>query len=170
MNSRLLIAHSEESLLDTCQSLFCDQGYEVAVAANVTKCLALLPVFLPDVLVLQRELRGISAELILSRLRSGRLLRQQPHVLLLTNRDVSYKDGDLIDPPVYAYLRTPVGPTTIVRAVRNSPTCHSSGEDLSLFPLAIHSEVARESPRQDCDAQFGMHRQQICDDRLAEAR
>ncbi len=57
MTSRLLVAHSDEAFLGICQSFFWDEGFEVEVAADAAECLAILPEFDPDVLMLQHGLQ-----------------------------------------------------------------------------------------------------------------
>lgn len=138
MKPRLLIAYSDDLLLDAYQSYFWGQGYEVEVAANVAECLATLPEFAPDILVLQRELRGVSADLILSRLRSGRLLDEIPQVLMLTDHGVNTDLADPIVPPVYTFLRAPATLSAMLEAVRGATTGHKSDDELSLYPLGIH--------------------------------
>ncbi len=120
MNSRLLVAYSDEPLLDVYQSFFWDRGFEVEVAANVAECLAMLPEFHPDVLVLQLELRGGSGDPILSHLRAASLQHSRVPVVLLTD-NVHISDlGVFIDPPIYACLRMPTSLSTLLEAVRRA--------------------------------------------------
>ncbi len=118
MRSRLLIAHSDEAFLDLCRSVFQEAGFEVDVVANASECLALLPEFAPDILMLQRELRCGGSDRIVSKLRHGPFWRV-PAVLLLLSAEHSIGMGDLSALPVVDCIRLPAGLNSLRRAVRN---------------------------------------------------
>jgi DNA-binding response OmpR family regulator len=118
MRSRLLVAHSDEAFLDLCQSFFWDDGFEVEVAADAAECLATLPEFNPDVLMLQLELRCGGSDRIVSQLRHDPFWRAPP-VLLLLSAENSIGMADLSVLPVLDCLRLPAGLHSLRRAVRN---------------------------------------------------
>ena len=122
MRSRLLVAHSDEAFLDICQSFFWDEGFEVDVVADASECLAILPEFDPDILMLQRELRCGGSDRIVSKLRHNPLWRA-PAVLLLLSAENSIGVGDLSMLPVFGCLRLPAGLNSLRSAVRNIQNC-----------------------------------------------
>jgi DNA-binding response OmpR family regulator len=117
MSTRLLVAHSDETFLALCQSFFWDQGFEVEVAADTSECLATLPEFNPDVLMLQHELGGGGSDRIISQLRHDPLWRPLP-VLFLLSAEQSINPADLSILPVYDCIRLPAGLNSLQRAVR----------------------------------------------------
>lgn len=119
MTSRLLVAHSDESLLSVYQSFFWDRDFEVEVAANVAECLATLPEFDPDVLILQQELRGGSGDLVISHLPDVHLSCIPPVLLLMGNEYISDLDIFVV-PPVYACLRVPASLNSLLQVVKSA--------------------------------------------------
>ncbi|HTN76891.1 MAG TPA: response regulator [Pirellulaceae bacterium] len=56
MSSRILLAHSDELLLDLYQSVFADDGRDVEAVTNALQCVRSLDMFQPDLLILEWEL------------------------------------------------------------------------------------------------------------------
>ena len=113
---RLLIAHSDESLLDTCQGFFGDHGFETEVATNALECLTTLHEFQPDVLLLHRELLWGGGDGVIAHLRDETVQTVPAAVLLLVD-DRLEPVAPLVVPPVHAAVRLPVDPSTMLDAV-----------------------------------------------------
>ncbi|HTQ40409.1 MAG TPA: hypothetical protein VMJ32_15395 [Pirellulales bacterium] len=118
MNSRLLVAHSDEELLSIYQSFFWDKGFEVEVAANVEECLVTLPEFEPDLLLIEHELRGGGSDRVISFLRDYEP-KYVPSVVLLSNHRQLSDLEMFVNPPIYACLKMPVSHYKVLEAVCN---------------------------------------------------
>lgn len=89
---RVLLADTDEVHLEIVQSFLWDRGHEAEIATDALECLSILREFLPDVLVLDRDLLWGGSEGVLAALQDDPLLPETP-VILTT-------DGDLEEPLV----------------------------------------------------------------------
>lgn len=104
---RVLIADGDVSLLQALQSYLWDQGHEVEVAVDGIECSAILDEFIPDVVVLERELLWGGYEGILSKMADDPLLSEIPVIQI---GETVFDDGisALKDPPLAGCLAKPL--------------------------------------------------------------
>lgn len=83
---RMLIADADETYLEILQSYFWDRGCEVEIAADGLECMAILREFVPEVLVVERDLLWGGCEGVLALMQATAKLTDIP-VVLVTNGD-----------------------------------------------------------------------------------
>jgi DNA-binding response OmpR family regulator len=87
---RVLLADADEVHLEIVQSFLWDRGHEAEIATDALECLSILREFLPDVLVLDRDLLWGGSEGVLAAMHNDPLL-PEISVVLTT-------DGELEEP------------------------------------------------------------------------
>jgi DNA-binding response OmpR family regulator len=103
---RILIADADEVLLELLQSYFWDQGHEVEIAADALECMATLCHFVPDALVLDRELLWGGCDGVLAQMSDDPALAEIPTILITFDDPL---DEFIVpsNPPLVARLRKP---------------------------------------------------------------
>ncbi len=120
MKPRLLIADSDAELRDVFRRFFSGSGFDVATAGDGLECLEQVRQFLPDVLVVEREILWGGGEGVLGRLR-------EEYPLLAIDVVIITGDGRDFDPapPVIACLEKPFSMAGLLELIRvgNSQSC-----------------------------------------------
>lgn len=102
---RILIADADRSFLENFQSYMWDNGYDVETATNGLECDAILYRYVPDILVIDRELLWGGCEGVLAQMQADSTLSQIPVVILVANTDDEYQG--LSNPSVVAWMQKP---------------------------------------------------------------
>lgn len=101
---RILIADFDETYLEILQSYLWDHGYEAEFATSGMECVAVLKDFLPDVLLLERDLLWGGGDGVLDEMRKDPRLSNIP-VVLISNRRPDFNDP--INGNIAAWLKKP---------------------------------------------------------------
>lgn len=117
MKQSLLIAEGDVELCDLYRQLLTERGYEVETASDGLDCLEKLRRVMPEVLVLDQELRWGGADGVLAWLREERATAGLPVVLTGAAGCLLDVVKD-IDPPVVGSLPKPFALTTLLECVR----------------------------------------------------
>lgn len=123
MTPRVVIADGNPSLRDTYHSFLSGCGCHVETAASSPECMAMMPLFLPDVLVLDVTLPWGGAEAVLAWLCQGGQPQPVPAVVLI---------GD-------------VSPSSVTRIILASPVVRAYSQ--KPFPLVELGEAVRDLAR-----------------------
>jgi len=102
---RILIADSDHTFLEAFQSYMWDNGYDTETATNGLECSAILYRFVPDVLVIERELLWGGCDGVLAKMQDEPTLSQIPIVVLIANSNDEYES--LSNPNVVAWMQKP---------------------------------------------------------------
>jgi DNA-binding response OmpR family regulator len=90
MASRVLIADDDPPLLELLHDFLTGQGYEVAAVATGAQVLDTVPIFQPDVIVIDMVLPGLSGTDVLAALRQTGLTVP---VILISGRQIIVREG-----------------------------------------------------------------------------
>lgn len=91
---RVLIADADEALFALLQSFLWDRGHEAEFASDALKCLTMLREFVPDVLVLDRDLLWGGCDGVMAHMCEDPDLAAVP-VILVANEDAPNIGGKL---------------------------------------------------------------------------
>jgi DNA-binding response OmpR family regulator len=94
---RVLIADSDNQLLETLQSFLWDRGHEAEIVGDAVECMTVLRPFAPDCLVLADNLPGGGAEGVMRQTWTDSMHCQTP-VILLTSEQ-SPREFESLAPP-----------------------------------------------------------------------
>jgi len=113
MKPRLLIADSDAELRDMFRRYFSASGFDIAMADDGLECLEQFRQFLPDVLVVEREMPWGGGDGVLGRLR-------EEYPLLAIDVVITTDDGRDFDPapPVIACLEKPFSLASLLEVIR----------------------------------------------------
>ena len=100
---RILIADADWTFLESFQSSMWDRGHDAELATTGLECSAILYRFIPDVLIIERDLVWGGCDGILTRMQDSADLSQVPVVILVS--DLRDTDPDLASPPVVAWIQ-----------------------------------------------------------------
>jgi DNA-binding response OmpR family regulator len=102
---RVLIADGDEAFLEVAQRYLSHHGHEVTIATNGLESVVILRRYVPDVVVLQRELLWGGSDGVRA------LMKQYPGwsevPVILTSDDEVAEDSRFVRPPLAARLQKP---------------------------------------------------------------
>lgn len=113
MSSSLLIADSNNAVLNLHAKFLTDQGYRVNIATDGLACLDYLRRYWPDVLILDRSLLWGGADGLLAQMREGNDLPSVPVILTSTS---NFAEDDFRS-PVVARLMKPFRLSALLEAI-----------------------------------------------------
>lgn len=120
---RILIADADRNFLESFQSCMWDCGHDAELATTGLECSAILYRFIPDVLIIERDLLWGGCDGILAKMQDSADLSQIPVIILAS--DSHNTDPDLASPPVVAWIQKPCqmrdALEQILSAVRSLP-------------------------------------------------
>ena len=137
MSMRVLLADSESLLTEMYRRALSGYGFAVAVAQDVSSCLAELRTFRPNVLVLDPDLCGGEDEDVLARLREENDLPLVPVILLCATYRPEYQAA-LTGLPASGCYQKPLLPNQLADRIQILLGC------LSPFRTPFDLEVARK--------------------------
>lgn len=130
---RLLIAGTDRFYLKVFQAYLADRGYQAETVADGLECSASLHRDIPDVLVIDRDLRWGGCEGVLARMQSDTMLAQIPVVILMENATDEHQP--LLNSSIVAWLQKSIP----LRDSLNHIT-------LALSMFRPESDLVRKSP------------------------
>jgi DNA-binding response OmpR family regulator len=101
---RIMIADTDETVLEILQSYFWDCGYEVEIASDGLECISLLREFVPSVLVLDQNLLWGGCDGVLALMQANAELAKIPVILVTEGNSEVHLTGRL---PVASQLQKP---------------------------------------------------------------
>ena len=113
MKSRVLIADSDADLRELLQIFLSASGYDVAMASDGLQCLEQMQRFLPNVLVVEREMPWGGGDGVVARLREEHP-PQAMEVVIITDDGRDFEPA----PPVVACLEKPFSMEILLEALR----------------------------------------------------
>lgn len=120
---RILIADADRNFLESFQSSMWDFGHDAELATTGLECSAILYRFIPDVLIIERDLLWGGCDGILAKMQDSDALSQIPVIILAS--DPQDTDSELASPPVVACIQKPCqmrdALEQILSAVRSLP-------------------------------------------------
>ena len=102
---RILIADADATFLEAFQAYMWENGFDAETSTNGLECSEILNRFIPDVLVIERNLLWGGCEGVLAKMQNDPRLLQIPIVVLVSNSEDEY--DTLSNPNVVAWLRKP---------------------------------------------------------------
>lgn len=118
MSTRVLIADTDQSLLNSYRECFARNGFEVATAVSGLDCVAKLRRFNPDVMVLELDMPWGGGVGVLALMHEGYNVPPVPVMVLTARRDLRDLDDVLLFEMVSDYHVKPLGPEQLVRTIR----------------------------------------------------
>ncbi len=118
----ILVVDDEFSVVETLSEILTWEGYVVVTAADGPTALAALAAGIPDVVLLDYMMPGMSGLEVLERIRTGPATADLP-VIMMTAAPLS---GDGHAPTWNALLRKPFDVTALLRAIRGLPEPRSA--------------------------------------------
>lgn len=118
MFTQLLMADSDERVLNNCRRYLSNHGYQVEVASDGGHCLDMLRRGPPDILVLERELLWGGGDAVLGWLRERPTFWPETIVLTCCDSSTVPSRCQTTQPPVKAVLRRPYGVHLLLSTVR----------------------------------------------------
>lgn len=103
---RVLIADGDEAFLEVAQCYLSHRGHEAKVAANGLESVAILRRYVPDVVVLERELLWGGGDGVLARMQQDVEWSRIP-VILTSGDELPDESGSSAGPPLAAQLQKP---------------------------------------------------------------
>src|SRR5438128_10427648 len=100
---RILIADRDEAALEILQSFLWEHGYETEIAGDGLECVAILREFLPDVLVMDRDLLWGGSDGVIASMRKDPRLANMP-VILMGNYNPFKEPCAVSGPPIVFWL------------------------------------------------------------------
>ena len=111
---RVLLADGNLDQLEYLQSWLWDCGHEAEIAADGRECCATLPEFLPEVLVLERDLLCGAGSGVRDLMREDPALSGIPVILVTDGGFAPDEYESLSDPPVVGWLPKPFRPSDLL--------------------------------------------------------
>lgn len=111
---RVLIADGDIPFLGMLQSFLRDGGHEIEVAADGLGCRSVLRNFIPEVLVIERDLLWGGSDGVLAVMRDDPDLGEVP-VILITNRRGDVRPDWCATPPIASSLQKPFRLSALLR-------------------------------------------------------
>lgn len=122
---RILITDGDEAFLEILQSYLWDRGHEAEVATDGLECIATLRDFVPDVLVLERDLLWGGCDGIMAQMRDDSALSETP-VILMADEDPLEEFGHLTNPPLIGWLKKPFTLADLLRQIQSGARASQS--------------------------------------------
>lgn len=123
---RVLLADGDVDQLECLQSWLWDCGHEAEIAADGMECCATLPEFLPDVVVLERDLLWGGGAGVRDLMREDPALAGIPVILVADGGFAPEDYESLSDPPIAGWLQKPFRPSDLLSQLatvrRGSPS------------------------------------------------
>lgn len=131
--SRVLIVEDERQTARLLEFVLNKAGYEVAKAPDGLQALALTRDFLPDAILLDLQLPGLSG---LDVLRAARADSQRGDIVVIVLTGSSYEKpaSDVLDAGANAHCTKPIAPSTLLKKLH----------DLGVPPRALAPIVGKE--------------------------
>jgi DNA-binding response OmpR family regulator len=102
---RILIADADRNFLESFQSYMWDCGHDAELATSGLECSAILYRFIPDVLIIERDLLWGGCDGILAKMRDSADLSRIPVIILESDPDET--GADLASPNIVARMEKP---------------------------------------------------------------
>ena len=102
---RILIADADRTFLETFQTYLWDKGYDAETATNGLECSAVLYRYVPDVLVIARDLLWGGCDGVLAKMQDDPMFSHIPIIVLVTTPSDEYET--LSNPSVVAWMQKP---------------------------------------------------------------
>ena len=149
MSARILVVDDEPDISALVAYQLAREGYRVSTAASGTEALAALERDLPDLMVLDLMLPGMSGLDVLADVRRREEWRSLPVILLTARRE----EPDRVEGfrrGADDYVAKPFSPQELVlrvaavlRRVRQEPPAPPEGKVLKIGPFVLHAAAAR---------------------------
>lgn len=102
---RILIADSDRTFLENFQSYIWDNGFDAETATTGLECSAILYRYVPDILVIDRELLWGGCDGVLAKMQADPTLAQIPIIILMTYTED--ESQSFSNPNVVAWMQKP---------------------------------------------------------------